>query len=589
MRSSRQKIISRLIYLAGDYSLMQRQGRSRWDSQNQSQYAAILSIKEYGGKTRAGLLDHLLDVPIEMMITQSFSFLDKRYAREKIKEQERNIKQSDDGETSASHKIHAALDELGSGEAVTGEHHLSILCHEKSIAALDKNIGLVDAALNQIGMIAIREDKGVKPAYFSMLPANQAYIIRRAPVSSKNMAAFASLHNYSTGKKSGNHWGEAITILETISGTPYYFNFHVLDVANTFMIGPQGMGKTLLQSFLLTLSMKYGGRLIAFDKDKGLEIFIRAMNGTYSTLSAGEPTGFAPFQMDDNQENRYFLIHLLRKIATINGQPLSDEEAQTLKEAVDGAYQLPKKDRILRHIVPFLRMRKSGSLRMRFEPWVNEGQYAWIFDNEVDHFAMDKAICGFDLSTILTDPIARDTTCFYLFHCIENLLDGTPTRIVGAEIWRALQDEGFRNKIKDWSSTPRKKNVFLILDTQAPEDISRSEIGCKIIQESVTQIYFSNPKASFDTYVNQFGLSRKEFEIIRALDKHSRFFLLKQGKNSVVARADLSKLKDEIAVLSGNTIHCGILTDIRKAVGDDPQQWMALFLKKVNELAVGGA
>ncbi|MBV9575247.1 MAG: hypothetical protein JO149_01345, partial [Gammaproteobacteria bacterium] len=204
------------------------------DIQNQSQYAAILSIKNYCGKTSAGLLDVLLDVPAEMIIAQSFSFLDKRYAREKIKEHERNIKQSDDGETRANDAIYSVLDDIGSGGSVTGEHQLSILCHETNTSALEKNIGLVDAALSQIGMIAIREDKGIKPAYYSLLPANHAYIIRRAPISSRNMAAFASLHNYSIGKKSGNHWGDAITILETISGTPYYFNFHVLDVANTF-------------------------------------------------------------------------------------------------------------------------------------------------------------------------------------------------------------------------------------------------------------------------------------------------------------------------------------------------------------------
>jgi type IV secretion system protein VirB4 len=551
---------------------------------NQSMFAGILSIGEYDKATAAGMLDHLLDIKSEMIIAQSFSFIDKGNAKKQIEEQQRNQRQSDDGATSETEKIAQTLDDLGSSNVSTGEHHLSILCKADSIDELEKSIAKIDAALNEIGILAIREDIGVKPAFFAMLPGNHAYITRRAIISSKNIAGFASLHNHAIGKITGNYWGDAVTLLETANRTPFAFNFHVLDVGNTFLIGPQGSGKTLLEAFLLVQSMRFGGRLIVFDKDRGLEIAVRTLDGSYSMINAGRRTGFAPFQMNDTPENRYLLTKLLKKIATMDGHVLADDDNEKIKNAIDGAYHLPKQDRIFRNVAAFLGMRRSGSLRARFDSWINDGEYAWVFDNEVDTLSLSNNVIGFDMTSILKDKSVCDPVYFYLFHRIEQMLDGTRTRIVVAEGWLALQDDEFRKQIQEWNSTPRKKEAFIVMDTQSPSDIAASEIGCKIIQETVTQIYFANPKASYEHYVEKFGLSQKEFEIVKNLDKETRYFLLKQGRSSVVVRADLSAMPDEIAILSGRQKSVELLDNIMKEVGTNKQDWMPRFLKEVTQV-----
>ena len=552
---------------------------------NQARFAAILSIKHYAPTTAAGMFDPLLELSGEMIITQSFTFIDKGIARSKIKEQQRNQAQSDDGINHETLKMDVTLDELGSCNAATGEHHFTVLCHADSQEQLNALVSAVDATLNEIGIVAVREDRGIKAAFFAMFPANHAYIARRALVSSKNMAGLASFHTTQRGKATGNYWGDAVTVLETLSGSPYYFNFHLQDVANTFLIGPQGSGKTLLEAFLLAQSMKLGGRLIVFDKDQGLEVFVRAMGGAYALMTPGQRTGFAPFQMDDTVENRHFLTQLLRKIATLNNRSLDDDELALLQTAVDVAYQLPKHERILRNIVPYLGARKSGSLRSRFDQWVEDGDYGWVFDNAVDHLSLNVPVIGFDMTAILEDEWVLSPIYFYLFHRIEQLLDGTRTRIVVAEGWRPLQDETFRAQIKDWSSTPRKKEAFLVMDTQSPKDIAQSEVGCKVIQESVTQIYFSNPQAEYDDYVTRFKLTEKEFAIVRSLEKASHFFLLKQGKHSVVARANLTGFP-EIAVLSGRKKYQPLLRAAMEQRGDEPQAWLPHYYAAVAALEV---
>jgi type IV secretion system protein VirB4 len=196
-------------------------------------------------------------------------------------------------------------------------------------------------------------------------------------------------------------------------------------------------------------------------------------------------------------------------------------------------------------------------------------------------------VLGFDMTSVLEDTLVASVIYEYLFNRIESMMDGSRMRIVVAEGWRALQDESFKEKIRDWSSTPRKKNAFLIMDTQSPSDIAQSDLACKVIQETVTQVYFANPTAEYNDYVGQFKLSEKEYQIIKSLNKSSRFFLLKQGKNSVVVRADLREgFENEITILSGRESNVRKLDMIRAKKGDDPNNWMTDFFTEINHSGV---
>ena len=57
----------------------------------------------------------------------------------------------------------------------------------------------------------------------------------------------------------------------------------------------------------------------------------------------------------------------------------------------------------------------------------------------------------------------------YLFHRIEQRLDGTPAIIVVDEGWKALDDDVFVGTIKDWEKTIRKRNGLVGFCTQNAE------------------------------------------------------------------------------------------------------------------------
>jgi type IV secretion system protein VirB4 len=286
--------------------------------------AAMVSIKEYGPETYAGVLDRFLQIPREMVITQSFVFEDRQAALGRMQMQQRRMVQTEDVAASQVGEIEQALDDAMSGHIAFGYHHLTVLCVEQSLPELDKAVADVEAALVDIGIVSVREDLNLEASFWAQLPGNFPYIARRALISTANFAGFASLHNYPGGTHSGNHWGPAVTLLETVSGTPYFFNWHRGVTGHTLVIGPTGAGKSVAMNFLLAQSAKFQPRVFYFDKDHGAEIFVRALGGSYAVLGGGEGSGFNPLQLSDTPLNRAFLERWLG---------VSDRR---LRRAVDG-------------------------------------------------------------------------------------------------------------------------------------------------------------------------------------------------------------------------------------------------------------
>ena len=170
----------------------------------------------------------------------------------------------------------------------------------------------------------------------------------------------------------------------------------------------------------------------------------------------------------------------------------------------------------------------------------------------------------------------------YFFHRVEERLDGTPSIIVIDEGWKALDDEVFVRRIKDWEKTIRKRNGIVGFATQSAQDALESQISSAIIEQAATQIFMINPKARAEDYISGFGLSAHEFLLVRTLPDTSHCFLIRHGNESVVARLDLSGEKELLAILSGRESAMRSFDNIVKPHGDDPDNWMEPLLREVS-------
>ncbi len=557
-----------------------------------TRFVGFLDIQDYPKWTESGIGNTILYADYEYIETQSFSMLNRRDAQGALEQQRGQMHAAEDASETEISEITEALDDLVAGQIEVGEYHYSLAILTESHEALGRAISDARAVLqDQAGFKMSVVDVVPEAAWFAQLPGNWHLRPREAKLTSRNFAGLSPLHNFESGKRDGNPWGEAVALFRTPSGQPFYFNFHVSPAhrdatgealpGNTFICGTTGSGKTVLQTALLAFATKYPGlRAVCFDKDRGMEIGIRALGGQYRALERGRPTGFNPFRLEPSEDNIQFCERLVRLLA---GGEISARDEAEISHAVRTvmSHHIGHDVRCLSLVLQNLSGVGDNTVAERLRKWQRGQTLGWVFDNAEDTLDFQKSrIFGFDYTDFLDDPEIRTPVMAYLLHVTEALIDGRPFVYVMEEFWKPLMDPHFSEFALNKQKTIRKQNGLGIFVTQSPSDVLTHAIGRTMVEQSVTQIYLPNPRADRDDYVGGFKLTEAEFEVIRNLGETSRTFLVKQGRTSAICRFDLTGMDEVLSIISGTTENVAALDAIRAEVGDDPEQWMPAFLKQ---------
>jgi type IV secretion system protein VirB4 len=580
-------------------------------SPTKTRVAAILGIKEYPTPTVVGMFDRLLSAPLSFILTQSFIFLSKATGQGLLQRQFNRMVNAGDFAVSQAAELKEALDALTSNEFVMGDHHFSIqlmaelpepIASEPGpgrLKLLNDQVGLARSLLADTGMLVAREDLALEAGFWAQLPGNFPFRPRKSPVTSRNLAAMAPFHNYPVGRPDGNHWGEALTLLVTSARSPYHFSLHASDpndpdggsrkdTGHTLICGPTGSGKTVFIGFLIGMLARRDATQVIFDKDRGLEILVRALGGEYFPLKNGVPTGFNPLQLPATPSNVEFMKVWLRELSTAHSErgarSLRTREQADLEQALRGTLALDASARRLSRLVEFLDPTDPEGLYARLACWCDacRGDYAWAFDNPVDTLAArlsGRSVLGFDVTEFLDHAQIRAPITLYLFHLVRQLLDGRRLVCWMDEFWRLLADPAFESFAKDGPKTWRKLNAVMCLATQSPSDVLQSAISRTLVEQTPTKVFFPNADANYQEYTEGFGLTQREFHLIKEqLEPGSRMFLVKQAHNSVVCQLDLKGFDAELAVISGRATQVAQMHELISAGGPDPGEWLPAFM-----------
>jgi type IV secretion system protein VirB4 len=122
----------------------------------------------------------------------------------------------------------------------------------------------------------------------------------------------------------------------------------------------------------------------------------------------------------------------------------------------------------------------------------------------------------------------------YLFHRIDQRLDGRPTLIILDEAWVMLADSSFGAKIEEWLRTLRKKNAAVVLATQSLAEIANSPHRDVILESCPTRLYLPNPEAENSAtreMYGRFGLTDRQIEIVaEATPKRHYYYVSPLGR-----------------------------------------------------------
>lgn len=582
----------------------------------ETQLGAFLGIKEYPTPTVTGMFHALLSAPFPLVLTQSFTFLSKAAGQGLLQRQHARMLNAGDLAVTQAALLKDALDALAGDEFVMGDHHLSLLVltdpfprYDRQVVIaqqkiLNDSLAIARRILSETNMAVAREDLALEAAYWGQLPGYFSRRLRKAPITSRNFAAMAPFFNYPVGRARDNHWGDALALLITSARSPFYFSLHASDpqdpdggsrrdVGHTFVCGPTGAGKTVILGFLISMLTKFNCAQVIIDKDRGLEILIRALGGEYLPLRNGIATGCNPLQLPATPGNLDFLKSWLRLLVQPNATGpsalLPAREEADLELAIHGTLALEPTERRLSRLIEFLDPTSPEGVYARLSKWchLTAGDFAWAFDNPHDSIASRLAthsLIGFDCTDLINHSVARTPMTAYLLHLIGGLLGKRRLVCFMDEFQALLSDATFAGFADSALPTWRKLDGVLCLSTQSPHKVIRSPISRSVIEQTPTKIYLPNTEATREDYITGFNLTEREYLLLKEqLEPGSRKFLVKQGRHSVVCQLDLRGFVEELAVISGRSRTVELMGRLIDELGSNPTDWLPAFYE-----AVGG-
>ena len=561
---------------------------------DKSLFGTIFSFREYPARTRPGMLNTLLSAPFPLVLGQSFAFVTRAQAQDRLSLKSAQMLGAQDKAVSQIAGLNEAADALASNEFVMGAHHLSLAVYGADLASVEERAGAARARLADAGAVVVEERLGLEAAFWSQLPGNLDWRTRPGAINSRNFAGLASFDNFPGGGQTG-HWGPPLARFRTNGGTAYDYVPHVADVAMTIIFGPIGSGKTALLMYLLAMfeqamiaaadadgaSGRRAGSVVFFDKDRGGELLVRATGGTYLELRRGEASGLAPLRgLQDNEADRDFLRGWLIALVQSDGKGgLNPEDEKRLERAIARQLSMPEDLRSLAGLREFLGHSDPLGLGSRLDKWCRGNALGWAFDGERDEVKLEGAITGIDMTQLLEHDEVCAPVGAYLLYRVTQILDGRRVVLSIDEFRFYLKNPQFASVVDNLLLTVRKSNGAIFLALQMPEHILESPLGPSIVAQCQTKIMFPSPTADRAVYIDGLKCTEGEYRAVREdMTIGKRRFLLKREQASVICEFDLTELRDYVAVLSGRANTVRFAEALRQRLGDQPELWLPEFL-----------
>ncbi len=362
-------------------------------SRDGKKFAALLSIKEYQ-EVSSEELDKFLQISVEMIATEIFYLVDKSKVVPLFEDQAYMADISGDVEL----KSLSGLDKI-----LQDKDRKNYFCHQQisfmiigdDAKQLNNHVKHASQTLAKIGIMHVREDINLEKTFWAQLPGNFAFIARMSPTILDNTAALASLHNFPTGNQY-SHWGQAVTLLRTEMGTPFFMNFHNLQGKSNFCIlGVKNSGRTTLLNFLLSESDKYKPTIIQIVDDSNSILSVKAKGGKWIQRSKNL---FNPLDLEDNEQDKSFCFEFFKILAKHHFDPLTEPELELLKNVSLQIFSIPRKERKISLIIETIEDSETGKiLKKRLIEYMKDGLYYEVFESQEEMLIASGDIIAINL------------------------------------------------------------------------------------------------------------------------------------------------------------------------------------------------
>jgi type IV secretion system protein VirB4 len=429
-----------------------------------------------------------------------------------------------------------ALQELGADYAGMAYVTATVTVWDADPRAADEKLRLVEKVIQSRDFTAMTETVNAVDAWLGSLPGHVYANVRQPPISTLNLAHMIPLSAVWAGPERDEHFAAPPLLFgKTEGSTPFRLSIHVGDVGHTLIVGPTGAGKSVLLALMALQFRRYArSQVVAFDFGGSIRAAALAMGGDWHDLGgdlsdgASDSVSLQPLSRIHDVPERAWAADWLVAILIREGVTITPEVKEHLWTALTSLASAPIEERTLTGLAVLL---QSNDLKQALRPYCVGGPYGRLLDAEHEYLG-SASVQAFETEGLIGTG-AAPAVLAYLFHRIDDRLDGSPTLIIIDEGWLALDDDGFAGQLREWLKTLRKKNASVIFATQSLSDIDGSAIAPAIIESCQTRLLLPNERAiepQITAIYRRFGLNDRQIEIIaRAMPKRDYYCQSRRG------------------------------------------------------------
>ncbi|WP_448954907.1 conjugal transfer protein TrbE [Labrys neptuniae] len=429
-----------------------------------------------------------------------------------------------------------ALQELGADYAGMAYVTATVTVWDDDPRTADEKLRLVEKVIQGRDFTAMVETLNAVDAWLGSLPGHVYANVRQPPISTLNLAHMIPLSAVWAGPERDEHFAAPPLLFgKTEGSTPFRLSLHVGDVGHTLIVGPTGAGKSVLLALMALQFRRYTrAQVFAFDFGGSIRAAALAMGGDWHDLGgdltdgASDSVSLQPLMRIHDVAERAWASDWLIAILSREGVAITPEVKEHIWTALTSLASAPVQERTITGLVVLLQL---NDLKQALRPYCVGGPYGRLLDAEHEHLG-SASVQAFETEGLIGTG-AAPAVLSYLFHCIEDRLDGSPTLLIIDEGWLALDDDGFTGQLREWLKTLRKKNASVIFATQSLSDIDGSAIAPAIIESCQTRLLLPNERAiepQITAIYRRFGLNDRQIEIIaRAMPKRDYYCQSRRG------------------------------------------------------------
>ncbi|MGE0853211.1 MAG: conjugal transfer protein TrbE [Hyphomicrobiaceae bacterium] len=464
-----------------------------------------------------------------------------------------------------------ALQELGADVVAQAYVTATVTVWDEDPIVAQDRLRLVEKTIQGRDFTCMRETINAVEAWLGSLPGHVYANVRQPPISSLNLAHMMPFSAVWAGPERDEHLdAPPLFFARTEGATPFRFCLHVGDVGHALVVGPTGAGKSVLLALMALQFRRYpGAQVFAFDFGGSIRAAALAMGGDWHDLGgaliedAGAPVALQPLARLDDDGERAWAAEWIAALLARESVAVTPDLKEHLWSALSSLASAPAAERTLTGLSVLL---QSNPLKQALQSYTVGGPWGRLLDAEAEHLGQAD-VQAFETEGLIGSG-AAPAVLSYLFHRIEDRLDGRPTLLIVDEGWLALDDHGFADRLREWLKTLRKKNASVIFATQSLADIDGSAIAPVIVESCPTRLFLPNERAlepQIAAIYRRFGLNDRQIEILsRATPKRDYYCqsrcgnrLFELGLSEVALAFTAASAKTDQAAIAQTMADCG--------------------------------